>query len=271
LGLIEEDDPLTGMDTQVRRQRTFDAIKRIILRESLKQPLMLLFEDLHWIDEETQALLNLLVESIGNAKVLLLVNYRPEYTHQWSNKTYYTPLRLDPLGTESAVEMLSAILGAGSDLQSSRRLIIDKTEGNPFFMEEMVQALFEEGALVCNGDVHLTRPLDTLEIPRTVQAILASRIDRLRADEKDLLQTLAVIGKEFPLGLVRAVTRKPDEELERILAALQLSEFIYEQPAFPESAYTFKHALTQEVAYGSLLAEGSKSLHEGTAREIEGL
>ena len=145
MGLIEEDDPLTGMDTQVRRQRTFDAIKRIILRESLKQPLMLLFEDLHWIDEETQALLNLLVESIGNAKVLLLVNYRPEYTHQWSNKTFYTQLRLDPLGKESAEEMLSALLGDGKDLLPLERLI---TQTYPLEQVQLGLEQMERGGAV---------------------------------------------------------------------------------------------------------------------------
>jgi hypothetical protein len=129
LGLAEGDDPLAGMDAQVRPRRTLDAIKRIILRESLNQPLMVIFEDLHWIDEETQAFLNLLVESIGNAKVLLLVNYRPEYTHQWNSKTYYTQLRLDPLGRESAEEMLSALLGDGQALLPLKRLIIERTAG----------------------------------------------------------------------------------------------------------------------------------------------
>ncbi len=113
LGIVEGDDPLAQMDGQVKKRRTLEAIKRILLRESLNQPLMVIFEDLHWIDEETQALLNLLADSIGTAKILLLVNYRPEYSHQWNSKTYYTQLRLDPLGKESADEMLSALLGDG--------------------------------------------------------------------------------------------------------------------------------------------------------------
>jgi predicted ATPase len=224
LGLVEGDDPLAGMDAQVRRRRTLDAIKRIILRESLKQPLMLLFEDLHWIDEETQALLNLLIESIGNAKVLLLVNYRPEYTHQWSNKTYYTQLRLDPLGTESAEEMLSALLGDDKDLLPLKRMIVERTEGTPFFMEEMVQVLFEDGVLQRNGTVKLAKSMNAVKVPATVQAILASRIDRLPPDEKELLQSLAVIGREFALSLVgRMVDSKKDEELERMLGDLQMA------------------------------------------------
>ena len=140
---------------------------------------MVIFEDLHWIDEETQALLNLLADSIGTAKILLLVNYRPEYSHHWNSKTYYTQLRLDPLGKESADEMLTALLGDGAELRPLKRLIIERTGGNPFFMEETVQVLLDEGALVRNGTVKLTKSLSELKIPPTVQAILAARIDRL--------------------------------------------------------------------------------------------
>jgi class 3 adenylate cyclase len=271
LGLIEGDDPLGQMDAQVRQRRILDWIKRILLRESLNQPLLVIFEDLHWIDDETQALLNLLAESIATAKILMLVNYRPEYTHGWGNKTYYTQLRLDPLGLESAEEMLDALLGAGPELAALRRLTIERTEGNPFFMEEIVQALYEEGVLARNGGAHLTRPLDGLKIPTTVQAILASRIDRLASAEKDLLQTLAVIGKEFPLALVRALRDGADQELERMLEDLQLAEFIYEQPAAGGIEYTFKHALTQEVAYNSMLMERRKALHERIGAAIETL
>jgi len=272
LGIIEGDDPQAQMDPQVRKRRTLDAIKRILLRESLNQPLMVIFEDLHWIDDETQAFLNLLADSIGTAKILLLVNYRPEYSHQWGSKTYYTQMRLDPLGKESADEMLSALLGDGVELAPLKRLIVEKTEGNPFFMEETSQVLLDEGALVREGSaVRLTRPLAELKIPPTVQGILAARIDRLPADEKDLLQTLAVIGKEFPFSLVREVIKKPDDELNRMLNDLQLAEFIYEQPAVGDTEYTFKHALTQEVSYNSVLNERRKQLHYRAGSAIETL
>jgi predicted ATPase len=242
LGIADGDDPLAQMDAQVRKRRTLDAIKRILLRESLNQPLMVIFEDLHWIDEETQAFLNLLADSIGTAKILLLVNYRPEYSHQWNSKTYYTQLRLDPLGKESADEMLAALLGDGVEMAQLKRVIIEKTEGNPFFMEETVQVLLDEGALVRDGSsARLTKALGELKIPPTVQAILAARIDRLPADEKDLLQALAVIGREFPLSLIREVVAKSDDELNRMLSDLQLGEFIYEQPAMGDVEYTFKH------------------------------
>ncbi|MGC1679285.1 MAG: adenylate/guanylate cyclase domain-containing protein [Candidatus Binataceae bacterium] len=306
LGIIEGDDPLAQMDGQIKKRRTLDAIKRILLRESLNQPLIVIFEDLHWIDDETQALLNLLADSIGTAKILLLVNYRPEYSHQWGSKTYYTQLRLDPLGKESAEEMLDALLASpapaaltagasrrepalsgaeGSrgdidgaarvrarDIEALKRLIIEKTEGNPFFMEETVQVLLDEGALMRDGaTIKLIKSLDELKIPPTVQAILAARIDRLPAAEKDLLQVLAVIGKEFPLSLMRAVVSTADDDLARMLDDLQLGEFIYEQPAVGDVEYTFKHALTQEVAYGSVLMERRRVLHDRAGEAIEGL
>lgn len=269
LGIQDTPDPLAEMNAQIKKRRTLDAIKRILLRESLNQPLIVMFEDLHWIDEQTQEFLNLLADSIANAKVLLLVNYRPQYSHQWNSKTYYTQLRLDPLGKESADEMLSALLGDGTELAPLKRLIIEKTEGNPFFMEKTVQVLLDEGALVRNGAMHLTKPVGELRIPPTVQGILAARIDRLPADEKDLLQTLAVMGKEFKLGLVRAVSANPDDELNRMLDDLQLSEFVYEQPAVGDVEYAFKHALTQEVAYNSVLLERRRLLHERIGAALE--
>jgi class 3 adenylate cyclase/tetratricopeptide (TPR) repeat protein len=264
-------DPLDQMDAQIKRRRTHEALKRILLRESLDRALMLIFEDLHWIDDETQQLLKVLVDSIANARILLLVNYRPEYRHEWGNRTYYSQLRLDPLGPESADEMLSSLLGNELAFQPLRHLISEKTEGNPFFIEELVQALFEDGSLVSNGKLTLTRPLTQVRLPTTVQAVLASRIDRLAPDEKDLLQTLSVLGREFPLGLVRNVLQMPADRLEQLLSRLQLGEFIYEQPAFPEVDYFFKHALTQEVAYNSLLSGRRRLLHERAGTGMEAL
>ena len=272
LGIVEGDDPLAQMDGQIRKRRTLEAIKRILLRESLNQPLMVIFEDLHWIDEATQQLLNLLADSLGTAKLLLLVNYRPEYSHHWGSKTYYTQLRLDPLGKESADEMLTALLGDGVAVAPLKRLIIEKTEGNPFFMEETVQVLLDEGALVRDGTVvRLTRPLGELKIPPTVQGILAARIDRLPSHAKELLHALAVIGREFPLSLVRAVVTNSDDELGTLLNDLQLGEFVYEQPAVGDIEYVFRHALTQEVAYNSVLMERRQQLHERTGAAIETL
>src|SRR6266478_2687498 len=271
MGLHEGADPIAQMDPQIKLRRTLESIKRILLRESLNQPLVVIFEDLHWIDSQTQELLDLLTESIANARVLLLFNYRPEYRHQWTNKSYYAQLRLDTLSEEGAAAMLSALLGDGVELAPLKRLVIERTEGNPFFIEEMVQALFDEGALVRNGVVKVARSLAQLRLPSTVQGILAARIDRLSAEQKDLLQTLAVIGRESPLGLVRQVASQPDPQLERMLAELQASEFIYEQPALADIEYAFKHALTQQVAYNSLLIERRKLLHGRAGAAIEAL
>jgi len=269
LEVADSDDPVARMDAEVRRRRTLEAIKRLLLRESLNQPLIVLFEDLHWVDEGSRALLNLLADSIGTARMLLLVNYRPEFTHNWGNKTYYTQLRLDPLGAETGEEMLQALLDEGRELAPLKRLIIEKTEGNPFFMEEIVQALFEQGALLRNGAVKLARSLSAIELPSTVQAVLASRIDRLPPEQKDLLQTLAIIGKEFPFRLVREVSGKPEDELQQLLSDLQMAEFIYEQPAISEVGYVFKHALSRQVAYGSALLERRRVQHARVARVLE--
>jgi class 3 adenylate cyclase/tetratricopeptide (TPR) repeat protein len=271
LGIAGAVASLAMMDARIRRRRTLEAVKRIITRESLQQPLVVIFEDLHWIDAETQELLDLLVDGVANARILMLVNYRPEYRHEWGNRACYTQLRLDPLGGQSADEMLLALLGGDASLQSLKRLIIEKTEGNPFFMEEIVRALVEQCVLVRNGATRLVKPLTGIRIPPTVHGILASRIDALPASQKDLLQTLAVVGKDFPLNLIRHITASPDDRLEPMLKGLQAGEFIYEQPALREAEYTFKHALTQEVAYNSVLMERRRLMHERTGEAIEAL
>jgi class 3 adenylate cyclase len=271
LGIAEGEDPLAHMDPQIRRRRTQDAARRILLRESVNQPLMVIFEDLHLIDEETQTFVELLAEGIVDAPVLLLVNYRPEYTEQFGNKVHYTRLRLDPLGKESADEILSARIGDAPELDPLKRLVLERTQGNPLFIEELVEALFDEGVLVRNGAVKVTRPLSQLKIPATVQGILAARIDRLSPQAKELLQTLAIIGSQFPLELVRHVVQLPTDQLDQLLHALQSGEFIYEQPTTGDVEYFFKHALTHDEAYKSLLTVRRKLLHERTAQAIETL
>jgi class 3 adenylate cyclase/tetratricopeptide (TPR) repeat protein len=269
LDALPEDSPFLQLDPPQRRQHTLDALKRMLLRESQVQPLLLVCEDLHWIDSETQALLNSLVESLPTAQLLLLVNYRPEYQHGWGSKTYYTQLRLDPLPPTRAAEVLQALLGDDPSLGPLKPLLIARTEGNPFFLEESVRTLVETGTLKGDrGAYHLAQPLDTLQVPATVQAVLAARIDRLSPEEKHLLQMAAVIGNEIPLPLFQTVAERSEEALHRGLAHLQAAEFLYETSLFPELAYTFKHALTHEVAYGSLLQERRRALH---ARIVEAL
>jgi predicted ATPase len=266
------DSPFLHLDPLQRRRRTLEVLKRVLLRESQEQPLLLVFEDLHWIDTETQAVLDLLVESLPTAQVLLLVNYRPEYQHGWGSKTYYTQLRLDPLPEASAETLLQALLGNDPGLVPLTQFLITRTQGNPFFLEESVRALAETGVLVGErGAYRLAHPLDTLQVPATVQALLAARMDRLSPEDKHLLQTAAVIGTEVPGPLLQAIADTPEEALYRSLAQLQASEFLYETSLFPEHAYTFKHALTHEVAYGSLLQERRRGLHARIVEALEAL
>ena len=267
LEALPEHSVFGTLDPLQRRQRIVAALKRLLLRESQVQPLVLVFEDLHWIDAETQALLESLVDSLPTARLLLLVNYRPEYRHGWGSKTYYTQLRLDPLPPASAGELLGALLGDNTGLQSLTRLLIERTEGNPFFLEESVRTLVETHVLVgAPGAYRLAQALPSIQVPSTVQAVLAARIDRLPPEEKRLLQTAAVIGTEVPVALLEAIAEVPDEGLGQELVHLQAAEFLYETILFPELEYTFKHALTHEVAYGSLLQERRRTLH---ARIVE--
>jgi predicted ATPase/class 3 adenylate cyclase len=266
-----EDEAWRKLDPEARRRATLDAVKRLLLRESQTQPLLLLVEDLHWIDSETQTLLDSLVDSLPTARLLLLVNYRPEYQHGWGGRTYYTQIRLDPLPTSSAEALLRTLLGENAAFPPLMRLLIERTEGNPFFMEETVRSLLETGVVTgTRGAYRLARPVAGLEVPATVQAVLAARIDRLPPDEKHLLQSAAVIGKDVPLTLLEVIAEEP-HELRRWLAHLQAAEFLYETSLFPDPEYTFKHALTLEVAYGSLLRERRRSLHVRVLDALEGL
>jgi hypothetical protein len=240
LALLEvpvEDPAWQALDPAQRRQRTLDALKRLLLRESQVQPLLLVFENLHWIDAETQVFLNSLVESLHTARVLLLVNYRPEYQHGWSQKTYYTQLRLDPLPPASAEALLHSLLGDDASLEPLQQRLIERTQGNPFFLEESVRTLVETQILVGDqGAYRLARTLPTIQVPSTVQAVLAARIDRLPPEEKQLLQTAAVIGTEVPLALLQAMAEVPEASLRLGLTHLQAAEFLYETRSSPSTS-----------------------------------
>ena len=267
-----DDAAWDALDPPQRRQRILEAVKRLLLRESQVQPLLLLFEDLHWIDSESQALLDGLIESLPTARVLLLVNYRPEYQHAWGSKTYYTQLRIDPLPPESAEELLAALLGQDGTLEPLKRVLIERTEGNPFFLEESVQTLVETKVLVGDrGAYRMTKMPEAWQIPATAQAILAARIDRLPPEDKRLLQAASVIGKDVPFTLLQAIAGVPENTLRQGLAHLQAAEFLYETSLFPDLEYTFKHALTHEVAYGSLLQDRRRALHARIVEAIEAL
>jgi class 3 adenylate cyclase/tetratricopeptide (TPR) repeat protein len=270
LDVAVEDPWWQALEPPRRHDRTLDAVKRLLLRESQVQPLFVVFEDLHWIDSQTQAFLDRLVASLPAARLVLLVNYRPEYQHAWGSKTYYTQLRLDPLRSETAEALLLALLGDDKTVSPLRSFLIERTEGNPFFLEESVQALVETGALVGeHGAYRLTTALTRIEVPATVQAILAARIDRLQVNDKRLLQAAAVIGREVPFALLQDIAGLPDDQLRQGLTDLQAAEFLYESRLFPDLEYTFKHALTHDVAYSALLQDRRRALHGEVLTAIE--
>jgi tetratricopeptide (TPR) repeat protein len=267
-----EDPQWQALDPPQRRHRLMDAIKHLLLRESQVQPLFLIVENLHWIDGETQVFLDGFVESLPAARVLLLVSYRPEFQHGWTSKSYYTQLRLDPLPPASAQALAHSILGHDTSVMALTRRLIELTEGNPLFLEESIQTLVETQALTGErGAYRLAKALPHLQVPATVHMVLAARIDRLPVERKRLLQIAAVIGKDVPFSLLQAIVELPAEALRQGLAELQRAEFLYERSLFPELAYIFKHALTHEVAYGSLRQEQRKALHARIVEALEAL
>jgi pimeloyl-ACP methyl ester carboxylesterase len=202
--------------------------------------------------------------------MLLLTNYRPEYQERWGAKTYYTRLRIDPLPSQDADDFLEVLLGDAFSLMPLKQLLKERTGGNPFFLEESVRVLVETQALEGRpGAYELVHSLDDLQMPATIQAILAARIDRLPHKEKQLLQAAAVIGTDVPLILLLSIADQPDDEVRRGLAHLQSAEFLYESRLFPDPEYTFKHALTHEVAYSGLLHERRRQLHQRVGLAIE--
>jgi class 3 adenylate cyclase/tetratricopeptide (TPR) repeat protein len=265
-----DDAAWQALDPAERRRRTLDAVKRLLLREAREQALLLIFEDLHWIDSETQALLDGLVESLGSARLLLLVNYRPEYQHAWGSKTYYSQMRLDALPAESAGELLAALLGDDPGLAPLKQLLVKR--GNPFFLEETVRTLVETKALAGERGRHrLTQPVQAIQVPATVQVVLAARIDRLPPEDKRLLQVASVVGKDVPWVLLQAIADLPDEVLLRGLDRLQAAEFLYETGLYPDLEYAFTHALTHDVTYGGLLQDRRRELHARIVEAIETL
>jgi class 3 adenylate cyclase/tetratricopeptide (TPR) repeat protein len=264
-----DDAKWVAIDARQRRQHTLDAVRLLLLCEAREQPVLLIFEDLHWIDSETQALLDSLVGSLGSARVLLVVNYRPGYQHGWSGKSYYTQLRLDALAEESTGELLDALLGDNLGLAPLKQLLVKR--GNPFFLEETIRTLVETHVLVGQqGCYRLTQAVQAIQIPPTVQTMLVARIDRLAPDDKHLLQTASVVGKDVPWALLQAIAALPDELLRERLDRLQAAEFVYETKIFPELEYSFKHALTHEVTYGGLLQERKRELHARIVHALEG-
>ena len=270
-GAVPEDSPFPTYDPLRRRELTQEALTRFLVRLSQREPLILIVEDLQWIDPETQGLLDRLVESLPTARLLLLVNYRSEYRHGWARKSYYNQIGLEPLSHEAAQNLLGSLLGDHPDLGSLRQLLVERADGNPFFLEESVRTLVDDRQLV--GEAGHYRPAQTLRphVPATVQALLAARVDRLPAIEKNLLQRASVIGKDFRLAVLESITESSTEDVGRALRSLQRAEFLFERVSSLEPAYSFKHALTHEVVYDGLLHDHAKVLHGKIVSAIEHL
>jgi tetratricopeptide (TPR) repeat protein len=272
LDVTVEDPRWQGLDPSQRRQRTLDAVKRLLRREAQVQPLLVVFEDLHWIDTETRILLDSLADSLATTPMLLLMTYRPEYRHACDVKTNYTQIRLDPLPPESADELLDALLGGDTSLDPLKHLLVGTTGRNPLFIEESVRTLVEtEGLAGERGAYRLAQPVDMIQVPATVQAIIAARIDRLPADEKRMIETAAVVGKDVSFALLQAIVDDGEETLRQRLNHLQVAEFLHETHLSLDLEYTFKHALTHEVAYNGVLPERRRALHGRIAEAIEQL
>jgi len=267
-----EDSIWLDSDPAQRRRRTLDACRALLLREAQVRPTIVVFEDLHWMDSESLAFIDGLIESLPKAPILLLLNFRPEFQDRWSSKSYYMRVRIDPLQAKGSEELLQDKLGADVSLRALKQLLIERTEGNPFFLEESARTLIESGALDGGrGNYRLVAPITAIALPVTVQSVLAARIDRLGPEDKRLLQSASVIGKDFSLGLLSEIADADVDTVQRGLANLQAAEFIYETRLFPDAEYTFKHALTHDVTYGGLLAERRQLLHANIVEAIERL
>jgi len=273
------DVPVNGdwqkLDPPRRRERMHDAVKSLLLRESRAKPLVVVFEDLHWIDAEMQALLDGLVEGLLAAPVLFLVSYRSEYHHKWTSKALYTQHRLTCLSAEDAQVLLRDLLGDDPSVEALKFPLAERTAGNPLFLEESVRSLVQTGILEgSRGAYRLVRSSESVDIPATAQAILAARIDRLAAEDKQLLQSAAVIatsGNAVPLTLLREIATGPEEVLRARLSRLQAAELLYEATLFPDLEYAFQHALTHETAYAGILHQRRRALHAAVVEVIEGL
>ncbi len=269
LGVSDPERPAPRMDPDAQQRQLFEIVRRVTWARSRREPEVTLLEDLHWFDEGSEAFLELVVELAAETRTLVLLNFRPEFHARWMQRSYYQQLPLTPLGPEAIAELLRDQLGTDASVAALARLIEERTAGNPFFVEEVVQMLAETGSLEgTRGAYRLTRPVETIGIPPTVQALLAARIDRLPEREKELLQTAAVIGMDFTEPVLRRVADLPPAPLEAALRTLKEAELVFERELYPEAEYAFKHPLTREVAYQSQLAERRARTHAAVARVI---
>jgi adenylate cyclase len=272
LGVPDPARPPPRMGPEARQRQQFGVLRRVLQGGFEEQVAVTLLEDLHWFDEGSEAWLREWVEAIAGARSLLLVNFRPEYHAPWMQKSYYQQLALAPLTPEAVRELLEDLLGRDPSTTGLADAIHERTLGNPFFTEEFVQSLIESGQLEGSpGRYRLVTPLERIEVPGNVQALLAARIDRLAEREKQVLQTAAVIGREFSEPVLDAVAELPHEDLAAALAELVRGEFLVEQALYPVAELAFKHPLTQEVALASQLREPRARIHERVAGALEAL
>jgi adenylate cyclase len=276
MGVADPKSTPLQLDPDARRGQFLDLVHQMIRAESRHRPLVMLVEDLHWIDGGTETFLSVTAEAVAGVRALLLVNFRPEYHAPWMKRSYYQQLPLLPLGPEVTREFIRHLLGNEPSLERLGEFIQSRTGGNPFFIEEMVRVLAEEGKLDgTRGDYRLVEPIETLQLPASVRTILTARIDRLGENEKQVLQTAAVIGKEFSKPILSQVVEaglKPtptQEDVAEALGRLEDGEFIHQTSLYPTLGYAFVHPLTQEVAYASQLVERKKTIHTAVARALE--
>ena len=269
LSLTEGNDAFKQLEPKIKREKTFEALRDLFVRSSQEKPLVLAVEDLHWIDKTSEDFLSYLVEWLAASPILLVLLYRPEYTHQWASKTYYTQIGLDQLGPASSRELIKALLEDGRVSPDLQQLILDRAAGNPLFMEEFAHSLLENGTIEkANQSYAFKGKLADIQVPDTIQGIIAARMDRLEDNIKSTMQVASVIGRDFAFRILQTITGMR-EELKSYLLNLQGLEFIYEKRLFPELEYIFKHALIQEVAYNSLLLKRRRELHEQIGKAIE--
>jgi class 3 adenylate cyclase/tetratricopeptide (TPR) repeat protein len=271
LSLKVQDEEYLKLEPQQRREQVFEAIRTLLIRESLNRPLVLAIDDLQWIDKTSEEFLTYFIDGLANTHILLILLYRPEYTPVWVSKGYYSQIRVDQLPTGGSSDLIQAILEGGEVATDLRTLILTRASGNPLFIEEFTRTLLERGYIQRkDGHYVLTVKPSDIQVPDTVQGIIAARIDRLEAKLKQTMQVASVIGRDFPFRILQTITGMK-QELKLCLLNLQELEFIYEKSLFPELEYIFKHALTQEVAYNSLLLKRRKEIHERIGQAIENL
>ena len=272
LGVADPARPAPPLNSEARQRQLTDLMRQITRRASEIQPMITLIEDLHWLDAASAEFLEHMVDARAGTHSLLVLNFRPEYRAEWMQKSWYGQISLTPLGSEAVAELLTDRLGRDPSLAGLALAIHARTGGNPFFAEETVQSLIESGQLTgSRGDYRLVTTIERLEVPATVQAVLAARIDRLPGRAKRLLQLASVIGKTFSEPLLATVAEMSDDELKAGLLTLGRTEFIHEQAIYPVAEYAFKHPLTHEVALGSQLRTRRREVHAALARAIERL